>query len=111
MRVGTTDSLRGATKEDWAMITRDLLLDMLQRPGDDGQPALAQETANLVVDTCLSLFEAEADGIRREILRVAAEGISPTATDQVFAGAPWDMGFHDGKAVAADALRLMARQL
>ncbi|QQS00763.1 MAG: hypothetical protein IPK37_18605 [Austwickia sp.] len=93
------------------MITRDLLLEVLQRPGDDGGPGLGHDAANHVVDSCLSLFESEADAIRREILRVAAERISPVTSEQVFAGAPWDMGFHDGKSVAADALRLMARQL
>ncbi len=93
------------------MITRDLLLEVLLRPDDDGQPRLEHETANDVVDRCLSVFETEVDAVRREVLRLAAERISPADGDQVFAGAPWDMGFHDGKAVAADALRLMARQL
>ncbi|MCA0435146.1 MAG: hypothetical protein M9891_18135 [Austwickia sp.] len=93
------------------MITRDLLLEVLLRPGDDGQPRLEKAAADHVVESCLGLFEAEADAIRREILRTAAERISPTVGAQVFAGAPWDMGFHDGKSVAADALRLMARQL
>ena len=93
------------------MITRELLLEALCRPGDDGAPGIEHDAANEVVDSCLSLFEAEADVIRAEILRVAADRISPSVDTQVFAGAPWDMGFHDGKSVAADALRLMARQL
>ncbi len=92
------------------MITRDLLVEALSRPGEDGRKPLAHDVACAVADDCLSLFVAEADEIRREILRRAAERISPDHGTHVFAGAPWDMGFHDGKAVAADALRLMARQ-
>ena len=93
------------------MITRDLLLEVLVRPDEEGRPGLEHDTANHVVETCMTLFEAEVDVVRREILRTAAERISPATGAQVFAGAPWDMGFHDGKSVAADALRLMARQL
>lgn len=92
------------------MITRDVLVDALSRPGDQGRPSLALDAARVAAESCLSLLRAEEDQIRRDILRAAAERISPATTTQVFAGAPWDMGFHDGKAVAADALRLMARQ-
>lgn len=92
------------------MMTRDLLVEMLCQGSEDGRPRLEPDKANDIADSCLALFQAEADEIRREILRAAAERISPISKEQVFAGAPWDMGFHDGKAVAADALRLMARQ-
>ncbi|GAB77298.1 hypothetical protein SAMN05421595_1125 [Austwickia chelonae] len=92
------------------MITRDLLVAMLSGPDDEGRPRIAYDDACRIADSCLNLFNAEADEIRREILHTAAERISPSQEEHLFGGAPWNMGFHDGKSVAADALRLMARQ-
>ncbi|MBW3086370.1 hypothetical protein KEM60_02587 [Austwickia sp. TVS 96-490-7B] len=93
------------------MITRDLLVEALSHPDDSGTPGLDPEVASRVADSCLAIFASEAGEIRRQILQVAAERISPAEDQQVFAGAPWDMGFHDGRADAAHALRLMSRQL
>lgn len=93
------------------MLTRDLLVDVLRQP-QDGLAHLDHDEACRIADACIRVLEAEVTEIRREILRNAAERISPESpAEQCFGGAPWDMGFHDGKAVAADALRMMSQNL
>lgn len=89
------------------MITRDLLVDALERPTDGGRSALDHEAACRVAETCLQILQAEMAEIRREALRHAADRIGPREQDSV-GSAPWDVGFRDGKSVAADALRLMS---